>query len=202
MLLLLLLLSLLIVLVELRVLAYAYRKIGVPPRYVFAVLLLTLAGGHVNIPLYAVPVEQLAPPQEVQRFGRTYHVRDTVREGFTVVGINVGGALIPIAVSIYLLRRTRLYVPMVLGLAAVALVVHGLAEVVPGVGIAVPMLVPPLAAAAIALVVAFRHAPPVVYVAGSMGALIGADLTNLWRIGELGAPWSPSAGPARSTASS
>jgi uncharacterized membrane protein len=160
-----------------------HRALGQP-----WMLLLTLAGGHVNIPLYAVPVEQLASPQEVQRFGRTYHVPDAVREGFTVVGINVGGALIPIAVSIYLVRRTRLYVPMVLGLAAVALVVHGLAEVVPGVGIAVPMLVPPLAAAAIALVVAFRQAPPVAYLAGSMGALIGADLMNLWRIGELGAP--------------
>jgi len=40
----LLLLSLLVLFVELRMLAYVYRKIGVHPRYVFAVLLLTLAG--------------------------------------------------------------------------------------------------------------------------------------------------------------
>jgi uncharacterized membrane protein len=186
--LLLLLLSLLVLFIKLRVLAYAYRKVGVHPRYMLAVLLLTLAGGHVNIPLYAVPVGQLAAPQEVRRFARTYRVPDAVREGSTVVGINVGGALIPIAVSIYLLRRTRLYIPMTVGVAVVALIVHGLADVVPGVGIAVPMLVPPLAAAAIALVVAFRRAPPVAYVAGSMGALIGGDLANLSRIGELGAP--------------
>jgi len=37
-------------------------------------------------------------------------------------------------------------------------------------------------------VLAFRRAPPVAYVSGSMGALIGADLSNLQRIGELGAP--------------
>src|SRR2546427_646154 len=46
----------------------------------------------------------------------------------------------------------------------------------------------PRVAAGVALVVAFRRAPPVAYVAGSMGTLIGADLLNLDRIAELGAP--------------
>ena len=46
----------------------------------------------------------------------------------------------------------------------------------------------PIAAAAVSLVLAFRRAPPVAFVSGSMGALIGADLLNLRRIGELGAP--------------
>jgi len=67
-------------------------------------------------------------------------------------------------------------------------IVHSLARLVPGVGIAVPMFIPPLAAAAVALILAFRRAPPVAYVAGSMGALIGADIWNLGRIAELGAP--------------
>ena len=58
----------------------------------------------------------------------------------------------------------------------------------PGVGIAVPMFIPPLAAAAVSLILAFRQAPPVAYVSGSMGALIGADLLNLPRIAQLGAP--------------
>ncbi len=40
-----------VVLVELRVLAYAYRKIGINPRYVFAVMILTIIGSHVNLPL-------------------------------------------------------------------------------------------------------------------------------------------------------
>src|SRR5438094_155051 len=38
------------------------------------------------------------------------------------------------------------------------------------------------------VVLAFRRAPRVAYVSGSRGALIGADLLNLPRIGELGAP--------------
>jgi len=49
------LLVLLVVLVELKVLSYAYRKIGVRPRYVFLIMLLTLLGSGVNIPLCQIP---------------------------------------------------------------------------------------------------------------------------------------------------
>src|SRR2546427_5637144 len=86
------------------------------------------------------------------------------------------------------LFRSRMYVRMLVGVAVVALIVYRLASIVPGVGIAVPMLVPPLAAVAVSLVLAFRRAPPVAYVSGSMGTLIGADVLNLGRIAELGAP--------------
>ena len=61
-----------------RILAYAYRKIGVRPRYMFLVLLLTLIGSLVNIPL-SRPV---------------------------VVAINVGGVLVPLLLSLYLFART------------------------------------------------------------------------------------------------
>lgn len=183
-----LLLVVLVVLVELRVLAYAYQKIGVKPRYVFGLLLLTLLGSHVNVPLYSVPVERVVAPRTEWIFGRPYEVPQSLRPGATVVAVNVGGALIPMLLSLYLLFRTRMAWQMLLGTAVVAVVVNRLAQVVPGVGIVVPMLVPPLVAAAIALLLAFRRAPPVAYVSGSMGALIGADLVNLQRVAEMGAP--------------
>jgi uncharacterized membrane protein len=154
----------LIILVQLRVLAYAYRKIGVRPRYVFMVMVLSLLGSWVNIPLY------------------------TVNQGATVVAINVGGALIPVLVSIYLALHTRMFGRMLAGTAIVAGVVHSMAQIVPGVGIAVPILIPPLLAAGVGLLLAFRRAPPVAYVAGAMGTLVGADLLNLPRIHQLGAP--------------
>jgi uncharacterized membrane protein len=184
----LILLGLLLLLIELRVLAYAYRKIGVRPRYVFALLVLSLVGSHVNIPLYAVPVTRIEPERVVSILGRTYVVPPVIRERSTVVAVNVGGALIPTLLSAYLFFRSRMYVRMLLGVTIVAVVVHSLARVVPGVGIVVPMLVPPLTAAAVALLLSFRRAPPVAYVSGSMGALIGADIANLGRIAELGAP--------------
>jgi len=161
--LLLILLGLLIFLFEIRILTYAYRKVGVHPRYAFAVMLLSLLGSHVNLRLYTTP------------------------EG-TVVALNVGGALIPILVSLYLVARTGMPGRMLIGTAVVAAIVHQIAYIVPGVGIAVPMLVPPLVAAGVALMLAFRRAPPVAYVSGSMGTLVGADLLNLRQIGRLGSP--------------
>lgn len=183
-----LLLVVFVVLVELRVLAYAYRKIGVRPRYVFAVMLLTLIGSHVNIPLYSIPVERVVAPHVEWMFGRPYEIPGTLQAGSTVVALNVGGALIPALLSLYLFFRSRMYGRMLLATAIVAVVINRLAQIVPGVGIAVPMFVPPLVAAGIALVLAFRRAPPVAYVSGSMGALIGADILNLGRVAEMGAP--------------
>ena len=182
------LLAMVVVLVEMRVLAYAYRKVGVRPRYAFAVMLLSLLGSHVNIPLSSVPGQRVLRPHEISMFGRTYIVPDAVETGATVVALNVGGALIPILVSIYLVARTRLYGRMAIGVAIVAAVVHSLAQIVPGMGIAVPMFIPPLVAAGVGLLLAFRRAPPVAYVSGSMGTLVGADLLNLDRIAQLGAP--------------
>jgi len=74
-----------VVLVELRVLAYAYQKIGVRPRYVFAVMVLTLLGSHVNIPLYAVPVERVVAPHVEWMFGRPYEIPGIVEAGRTVI---------------------------------------------------------------------------------------------------------------------
>jgi uncharacterized membrane protein len=166
--LLLVLFALLIVLVEVRVLTYAYRKVGVHPRYAFAVLLLSLVGSLVNIELFTMPPAAGARP--------------------TVVMLNVGGALIPILVSIYLLARTGMVARMAIGTAIIAVIVYNLAEIVPGLGIRVPMIAPPLIAASVALILAFRRAPPLAYVAGSMGTLIGADLLNLTRVARIGAP--------------
>jgi uncharacterized membrane protein len=158
----LLLLAFFILLVELRILAYAYRKIGIPPRYMFAVMLLSLVGSYVDLPV--------------------------TRVGTSVVAVNVGGALVPVLVSLYLFARSPLKLRMLAGVAVVAAIVHRVAYIVPGAGIAVPMLIPPLVAAGVALVLAYRQAPPVAYVSGAMGALVGADLMNLPRIAELGAP--------------
>jgi uncharacterized membrane protein len=177
-----------LVLVQLRVLAYAYQKIGVRPRYVFGLLLLTLLGSHVNIPLYSIPVERIIPPHTAWFLGLPYEVREAAQQGRTLVAINVGGALIPVLLSLYLAVRTRMWGRMLLGVIVVSLVVHSLAAIVPGVGIVVPIFVPPLVAGGVALVIAFRRAPPVAYVAGSMGALIGGDLLNLGRVAEMGAP--------------
>jgi uncharacterized membrane protein len=68
--------------------------------------------------------------------------------------------------------------------------VHMLAYPVPGVGIAVPVFVPPIATALVAVLMARENAAALAYVSGSgsLGTLIGADLLNLGAIRGLGAP--------------
>ena len=183
-----LLLIVMVLVVELRILRYAYRKIGVPPRWMFVVMLVSLLGSQINIPLFAMRVAPVTAPAETTVYGRTYLAPPVVQRGATVVAINVGGALVPLLLSLYLFLRLNMRGRMLLGTAIVAVIVHALATIVPGVGIAVPMFLPPIAAALVSLALAPRQAPPLAYVAGSMGALIGADLLNLPRIAQIGAP--------------
>ena len=177
----------LVVLVELRVLSYAYQKIGIRPRYVFLIMLLTLLGSGVNIPLYRIPAGRMLAPHTKWLYGVPYAVPEAMHAGVTVVAVNVGGALIPTLLSLYLFLRLPLRGRMVIGTAVVAVVVYQLAHIVPGVGIVVPILVPPLLAAGVALILAYHRAPPVAYVSGTMGTLIGADLLNLGKVAHMGA---------------
>src|SRR5207247_11186477 len=103
-----LLLVVLVVLVELKVLAYAYRKIGVRPRYVFAVMLLTLLGSQVNIPLYSMPVQRIVRPPASAMYGWAYGMPEVIHKGATVVAVNVGGALTPALLALHLCARIRL----------------------------------------------------------------------------------------------
>ena len=48
-----------LVLVQLGILEYAYAKIGIQPRYVFLLLLLSLIGSYVNIPVAQMPPKQV-----------------------------------------------------------------------------------------------------------------------------------------------
>ena len=63
-----------------------------------------------------------------------------------------------------------------------------LAQPVPGLGIAIPIVAPPLITAIVALLTTRTKIAAVAYVSGSLGTLIGADLLNLGRIQGLGAP--------------
>ena len=76
----------------------------------------------------------------------------------------------------------------IVGVVAVALVTRIVARPVKGVGIVTPAFIPPIAAAVAALILAPSEPRTVAYVAGVLGTLIGADLSNLGIIKKLGAP--------------
>jgi uncharacterized membrane protein len=179
---------LVVVALEIGLLGYAYEKIGVDSRHVSALLLLTLLGSYVNIPVGLLPQKQLVAEREVSVFGVRRMVPVVEEWPGTVVAVNVGGAVVPTLLSLYLVVKNVMLIRAVLGVAIVAAVVHLLARPVRGIGIAVPGLLPPFVAAVVALALSTRSAPALAYVAGSLGTLIGADLLNLGRIQGLGAP--------------
>jgi uncharacterized membrane protein len=188
---LLLLLGLLVLVVgmaALRLLRYASSSMGISLPSLVAILTLSLLGSYINIPVAFLPEKTTTSVAQISFFGMTYAI-PVVREwAATVLAVNVGGALIPVAVSLYLMAKNQLLGLSALGIAIVAAICHWLARPVPGLGIAEPVLVPAAATAFVALMLSRRHAAPLAYICGSLGTLIGADLLNLDKIQGLGAP--------------
>ena len=178
----------LVVLIEIRVLRYAYMRTGISSRAALLLLFGSLIGSYINIPLYQFPDQVVQSGQEVVYFGVHYVVPVVQERPGTTVAVNVGGAVIPIILSFFLLFKNDMWTSGIIATAIVAAVMHYLATPVPGVGIAVPMFVPPLVTAIVAVVIARQHAAALAYISGSLGTLIGADLLNLGAVQGLGAP--------------
>ncbi len=174
--------------VAVRLLGFASTSMGIAPRWFFVLMLLSLLGSYLNIPVATLPERQVTTLTEVYFFGVPYVIPTVHDWPATVIAVNVGGAVIPVLLSIHLIRRNRLWGASIAGVAIVAAVCHLLARPVPGLGIALPVFVPPLVTAVVALALSRRHAGPLAYISGSLGTLIGADLLNLGKVQGLGAP--------------
>jgi uncharacterized membrane protein len=178
----------LVVMVVLRVLRRASLSLGVSSSTAVLLLLGSLIGSYFNIPIAVLPTEPVASDRVIDFFGMRYVVPQVENWGGTVIAANVGGAVIPALMSLYLLVSRQLWFSGAIATAIVALVLHWLATPVPGLGIAVPVFWPAIVTAIVAFVLSRENAAPLAYIAGSMGTLIGADLSNLDRIRGLGAP--------------
>jgi uncharacterized membrane protein len=176
------------VLLQVGILRYAYMRIGISARSAMLILLCSLLGSYFNIPVAEFPELHVLSGQEISVFGMHYMVPVVVDWPGTIVAVNIGGALIPGLISLYLLVRHRLWVRGPLAIVVVSAVCHFLAKPVAGIGIALPIFVPAVASALIAMVLSFRRAAALAYISGSVGALIGADLLNLNRVHGLSAP--------------
>ena len=179
---------LLAVLLQVGALQYAYMHLGISAAGALFLLLGSLLGSYFNIPIAELPGQRVVSGAVVTFYGMQYMVPVIAEWPGTVIAVNVGGALIPTLMSIYLLARNKLWVRGGVATIVVAAVCHALASPVPGVGIALPVFVPALSAAVVALLLSRRRAARLAYIGGSLGCLIGADLLNLDKLQGLGAP--------------
>lgn len=102
----------------------------------------------------------------------------------TMIAVNVGGCLIPVALVLYeTAHLTMAGRQAIFGLLFAVVINTGvcywMAKPVEGDGIAMPGLFPAIVASLSALLLVPDQAPPVAFVAGVLGPLIGADLLHL-----------------------
>jgi uncharacterized membrane protein len=175
----------------------AFTRLGFSWTEALLVLLASLIGSGINIPLTRMECSiPMVTDKYVRSFGVTYRVPvvEKVNCG-TILAVNVGGAVIPTLISLYLLFSFPQSLAFaLLGVAFVAVIMNRVARPVKGLGIVTPALLPPLLAALSAIGLVYLIGAPqeyeflFAYVAGTLGTLIGADLLNLGKIRDLGAP--------------
>lgn len=174
------------------VLLSALGKLGLGPTTSLVVVLVMFVGSIINIPVTRVQHEDTIEHLPHRLFALHRLMAESVRrQSFTVIAVNVGGCLVPTVLAGYQAARLALDAPSVLPAAGGALALnvaacYYLAKPVPETGITLPALVPAGLAALSALVLAPEWAPPVAFLAGVLGPLVGADLLHLDDIADIG----------------
>jgi len=157
------------------IVSISFVKLGIPPWAVLLLFSLCLAGSLINIPVWHglsnMPSAFYLQPAQVSE---------------SIIAVNIGGCVIPSLVAIYALRKAPL-LKTAIATALMTGLAYWLAKPIAGVGITIPFFIPPLASAAIALILTrARNAAPVAYVSGVFGIIIGADLLLLSALGTSG----------------
>jgi uncharacterized membrane protein len=166
----------------------AYLRLGLGPGATLLVLLASLIGSYFNLPVARLSQAPTVSGHHVTYFGVHYVIPVTHSWPGTIIAVNIGGAVVPVLMSIYLLLRHRLWISTPIAVACIATLTHIQAQPVRGLGIAVPIFLPAVTTAVVALILSRQHAAPLAYIGGSIGVLIGADLLNLGKLRQLGAP--------------
>ncbi|MEM2214762.1 MAG: DUF1614 domain-containing protein [Candidatus Nezhaarchaeales archaeon] len=178
-------------------LAYAFQPLGLNHSigYVVALVmvLLSLTLSFVNIAIVEIPHQILIPDVEYISFFGIYYPVPRLRlvTSKTLVAINVGGAIVPLTISllmIFLMSTTTkalqaLFVETLV-ILLVSLVSYSSSRIVPGLGIVAPAFIPPLTAALSTIILSsfmglVELAPAIAYSGAVIGVLIGADVVNL-----------------------
>lgn len=157
-------------LIQVELLSFAFVKLGLPVTRIKS----------------QVPIQELTQP--------TYWglLRVPVRafHNETQISINLGGCLIPAALSIYLFSNSTLGLSStLLGIAIITLINYFFSRPVQGLGIGMPILVAPVSAALVGLILSPEQSAPLAYISGTLGVLIGTDLLHMKDISRLGTPY-------------
>ena len=179
---------LLIIILQLGVFSIVLAKLGLSPDSAVLLLGSTLLGSLVNLPLFNIKsATHITPP--AYPMPRLILSSLQFAEGKTMIAINVGGALIPVCFSIYLIFLHSLNViHLISAITIVSLICFLFSQPIKGLGIGMPVFIAPFTAALVALSISPSHSAPLAYICGTLGVLIGADLFRIKDIKHMGVP--------------
>jgi uncharacterized membrane protein len=176
-------LPILFVLGYFQVVTLGFENLGLSSTTTLVIFLCILLGSAINIPIGKQKIFYV----EKSRFFGLWKSPRIEAQG---LAINLGGALIPICLSIYflftLLKDGYDMQPILIAILVMMILARFLSKVIPGVGIKIPVLFPPVFSAILAMILAPEYAAVCAFVSGTLGVLIGADLLNLPRIMKSG----------------
>lgn len=185
-LLLILALPLIIVYLFIRITEEAFEQVGFGHWHASLMVFGSILGSLVDIPLHYGTISSY-PPEIIG-------LADALSFSFPAefhpirLSVNLGGCIIPLLISLDILRKGRVSLSRAaLGTLLVAVVTYQMAVPVANEGIALPVYIPPAMAAlaGVLLCRGYRTAPSLAYISGSMGTLLGADIMNLLTPGVL-----------------
>jgi len=174
--------------IQLQLLSIAFQKLGLSPHGALLLMLGALIGSSINIPVARVTTTADFPPDlSIPRRGRIWPTADLSQTGQTIIAVNLGGCLIPVGISLYLVIRQLVNpLDLLLALLVVTTASYVFSRPIPGIGIAMPALLAPLVTVATALMLAPENAAPLAFSSGVLGVLLGADILHLREIRRMG----------------
>ena len=180
-----------------------FKLLGFPAYYgTFVALTITglsLLGSVVHVAVYETKYKAIMPSYVTIDFmGFQFRLPSFMWQiQRSIVSINVGGAIIPTAMSIVLMYvmwdiSHRVLAGVIISLLLTTLIVNRAAKVVPGIGITTPAFLPPLVSAIATTLIIYvmsptllNASPAAAYIVGVLSSLIGADLMHLREVIEL-----------------
>jgi uncharacterized membrane protein len=182
-------LGFLIAFVQIGLLTIAFDKLGLSQSSAFLLLFSSLLGSGVNLPLFKINAEAPPESQMPKVFRSMLRLPEQQFTGKTIIAVNVGGCLIPITFSIFLISHAALTAWQVLAAIGVVTLISRLtSRPMQGFGIGMPLFVAPISAALVAMVINPDNSAPLAYICGTLGVLVGADILRLSDIRKMGVP--------------
>lgn len=176
-----------IALLQVNLFGIAFAKLGLTPQESLLLLIGSLVGSGINIPLLQLHNPDRGFPVKWAIQKVMWGVAPAKLSDKIIIAVNVGGCLIPLSLSLYFISLQVIDpIKIIIGVSAITLLSYKSSELIPGFGVGMPLFLAPISAALLALVIDPEHAAPLAYLSGVLGVLIGADILRIKNITQLG----------------